>query len=373
MPTPRNADRKIQPLIDHQPELDAACGLLAGQRELPMDTEFVRTDTYRPKLCLIQAAAAGEVFCVDTLAPLDFSAFRDCIASPGTLKIMHSAKQDIEALLLHFGDVPGPLFDTQIAAGLLGHPPQAGYATLVESELGIRLDKSQTRTDWSRRPLTPAQIEYACDDVAYLTELSQRLRARLASRGRESWALDDSAALLDPAQYRVRPEQAWERLSGIRYQLPEVQARARRLAAWRESRAEQSNRPRQWILSDQAIMALSGSGPADLDALRALDVMPPGALRNSGEAVLAQMRQAEADLAGGALDLKQQDRPALPDNNHLKRLAAVVKKVAGGLDIAPEILATRSDLSALLQGSRDVRPLKGWRQAVLGEALLAAL
>jgi ribonuclease D len=369
MPTPDNPVR----LIAAQPDLDAACTIIAQQPELPLDTEFARTDTYRPKLCLVQIGTAEQVCCVDMLAGLDPAPLWLALASPGTTKILHAAKQDMEVMLLTFGALPGPIFDTQIAAGLLGHPPQAGYATLVEAELGLRLDKTQTRTDWSRRPLTAAQIEYAANDVAHLPELAARLRQRLASGGRVDWAREDCAALLDPGLYGVQPENAWERLSGIDFQPVAVQARARRLAAWREQRADRANRPRQWILTDQALTALAAGNPPDLGAIEALDVMTPGALRNSGEGILTEMRQADAELAAGAISLRQQARPAPLDNVIIKRLGAVVQKVAGELGIAPEILATRSDIASVLRGSRDVRPLRGWRRAIIGEALLAAL
>ena len=369
MPTPETEVR----LIALQPDLDAACELIVQQAELPLDTEFARTDTYRPKLCLIQVGTPGRVFCVDVLAGLDPAPLWRAVAAPGTMKILHAAKQDLEVLLLTFGALPGPIFDTQIAAGLLGHPPQAGYATLVEAELGVRLDKTQTRTDWSRRPMSAAQIAYAANDVAHLPDLAVCLHQRLAAQDREDWAREDCAALLDPSLYGVRPENAWERLAGIDYQPVAVQARARRLAAWRERRADHADRPRQWILSDQALTALAAGNPSDLAAIEALDVMTPGAIRNSGETILAELRQADADMAAGAVSLSQLARPVPVDSGDLKRLNAIVQKMATELGIAAEILATRSDLTALLRGTRDLRILRGWRRAVVGETLLAAL
>jgi len=338
-----------------------------------MDTEFARTDTYRPRLCLMQVEAGERVFCADMLAALDFSKLWLTIAAPAALKLMHAAKQDMEVLQLHFGALPGPLFDTQIAAGLLGHPPQAGYATLVEALLGLKLDKSQTRTDWSRRPLTPAQIEYAANDVAYLPELHARLSEQLAAHGREEWAAEDCATLLDPALYGLQPDKAWERLPAIAYQPPVVQARARRLAAWRERRADKADRPRQWIISDQALMALAAAAPTDIAGIQALDVMPAGAVRNSGEALLGEMRQAEAEVASGTLQITQQSRPATAENGKVKQLGTVVQAVAAELGIAAELLATRSEMTAMVRGSRDMRPLRGWRSEVIGQRLLAAL
>lgn len=369
MPTPDTVVR----FVARQAELDAACAAMAQAASLPLDTEFARTDSFRARLCLVQVGTASGIFCIDTLADLDLGGLWQVIAAPGREKILHAAKQDIEVLLQRFGAAPGPLFDTQVAAGLLGHPPQAGYASLVEAELGLRLDKTQTRTDWSRRPLTAAQVEYAANDVAWLPALAERLRARLMAAGREAWALEDSAALLDPALYSLRPERAWERLGGLEYQPPAVQARARRLAAWRKQRADATDRPRQWILADAALLALamaSSRSPASLETLG----LPPGLVRKSGAAILAELDRADAELAAGLVPAPvQQARPAATENGQVKRLAAVVQKVAGELGLAPEILATRGDLAALLRGSRELRPLRGWRRAVIGDALLAAL
>lgn len=369
MPTP---DEPIG-LIARQADLEAACTAIGGQAELALDTEFARTDTYRPKLCLVQMGTPAHVFCVDMLAGLDPGPLCHALATPAAVKILHAAKQDIEVLWLKLAMLPAPIFDTQIAAGLLGYPPQAGYATLVEAELGVRLDKTQTRTDWSRRPLSAAQIAYAANDVAHLTELAERLRLRLVREGRLEWAREDSAALLDPALYEVRPEHAWQRLGGIDHQPIAVQARGRLLAAWREQRADRADRPRQWILSDQAIMTLASANPQDAAAIEALGVLTPRAIRNSGQAILAELRRANAEVAAGTIALTRQPRPAPLDSGDVRRLAAVVKKLAGELGIAQEVLATRADLGALLRGSRDVRPLRGWRRTVVGEALLAAL
>jgi ribonuclease D len=256
---------------------------------------------------------------------------------------------------------------------LLGHPPQAGYAALVEAELGIRLDKSETRTDWTRRPLSASQVDYAAADVAYLAALRARLGARLQGLGRLAWAEEDSAALLDPDLYRVQPERAWERFPNLDQQPPATQARARRLAAWRETRAASADRPRQWILSDQALMALASAGPVDVEGIARLDVLPAGAIRNSGAALLAELRGAEADLAAGDVAYTQKARQGPTDNSELKRLAAIAQELAGELGIAPELLATRGELTALLRGSRDLRALRGWRRQIIGDKLLAAL
>ncbi|MBW7930118.1 MAG: ribonuclease D [Gammaproteobacteria bacterium] len=369
MPSPDLPTR----IVDTAAGLDDACAAIERSTSLALDTEFARTDTFRSRLCLIQVGTGTGIHCIDALADIDLPMLWRLIAAAEREKILHAAKQDIEVLLQSFGTTPAPLFDTQIAAGLLGHPPQAGYASLVAAELGIQLDKTQTRTDWSRRPLSPAQMAYAANDVAWLPALAMRLRARLRETGRETWVEEDSRALLDPALYSLRPEQAWERLGRLEYQPVPVQARARQLAAWREQRADKANRPRQWILSDQLLMALATTNPRNQAALAALG-LPAGLLRHSGATLLEELARADAALAAGELaHLGQQLRPTADDNGQLKQLAAVARKVADGLGLAVEILATRGELGALLHGERELRVLRGWRRAVIGEPLLAAL
>lgn len=360
-------------LITHQAELDACCAALAMHGEVGLDTEFMRTDTYRPRLCLVQLASRQEVHCIDALIPLDTTALWGLLASDRTLKLVHAAKQDLEVLRLQFGQLPAPIFDTQIAAGLLGAAAQIGYAGLVQAELGVTLDKSHTRTDWSRRPLTTEQIAYAGNDVAYLPDLYAILRKRLEASGRLRWAEEDSAALLDPALYDAPPQDAWRRLGGVAHLPVPVQARVRRLAAWRESRASGANRPRQWILSDQALLGLAHSAARAITDLETIKDLPAGTVRKSGEALLAELRAADAEVASGDLTLVQLPRAAPAENGAIRKLSQVVQAVAANLGIAPEILATRADLTALYRGSREVRPLQGWRRAVVGEALLAAV
>ncbi|MBM4196023.1 MAG: ribonuclease D [Gammaproteobacteria bacterium] len=369
MPTPE----ALVVLVDSQDAADAASTVCAKAGVLALDTEFARTDTFRARLCLLQILAGDSVFCVDMLAPLDAGPLWSGITANPCAKILHAAKQDMEVFAQRFGTLPAPLFDTQVAAALLGHPPQAGYATLVEAELGIVLDKSQTRTDWSRRPLTAAQIAYAGNDVLHLPELAARLGERLRAAGREAWASEDSATVLDPALYALQPETAWERLGGIEYQPPVVQARARRLAAWRELRADRSDRPRQWILADEVLQRLAAVGPMDIAGIEALGVVPAGVVRHSGAALLAELRAGEADLESGAVAVVRRERTATVDAARAKELGALVQNRAQELGVASEILATRGEIASLLRGARDSRPLRGWRREVIGQQLLAAL
>lgn len=360
-------------LIDTQPQLDALCVELGERTVIAMDTEFVRTQTYFARLCLIQIATESHLVCIDVVADLNTRPFREILIGGTGLKTLHAAKQDLEAMYTSYGQLPEPIFDTQIAAGLLGHQPQIGYANLVEALLGIQLDKGQTRTDWSRRPLTTAQIEYAIDDVLYLNQLHSILQDKLEAAGRYAWVLEDSQRLTDRSLYEARAEDAWQRLSGLAYLPIAIQARARQLAAWREIRARKLDRPRQWILTDKALLGIAEANPEDQTGLSQLPGLPPAVARNQGKKLLEVLRQANHDVEDGCIDFSQQSKPEAPDKNAVKQLANIVRDTADELGISPDLLATRRDITALLRGHHNIKPLGGWRKAIIGARLLAAL
>jgi len=359
-------------LVDSQSQLDELCDNLADIAGDPIacDTEFVRTQTYWPQLCVIQLAVDGRHAAVDLLADLDTTALREQLLKRTEVEIFHAAKQDLEALYSIYEELPQSIFDTQVAAGLLGFHAQIGYASLVRDLLGIELPKDQTRTDWSRRPLTEAQITYALEDVAHLHELYDILGDRLRTAGRYDWALEDSALLIDPSLYYVPSDTAWQRLSSVPYLPVPVQARARRLAGWREDRARNTNRPRQWILADKTLLAIAHANPSHASELSGVDGLPPAIARRQGNTIIDVIRAANAD--GGELELRQAPVPIAPDKNRMKQLAGIVRAAAEALDIAPEVLATRKDMAGVLNGREDLRVLTGWRRAVVGERLLEA-
>lgn len=357
-------------LIDSQAQLDEVCEQLAAKNIIALDTEFMRTDTYYPKLCLIQLATDSRPACIDVLANLDTGRILECLVNSQRLKIFHAAKQDLEAFQLTFGQLPEPIFDTQIAAGLLGYQAQIGYANLVMELIGVRLEKGQTRTDWSRRPLTKAQLKYAGDDVLHLAELHARLRAELEAAGRYDWALEDSTELIDPPLYVARPEDAWRRMPSIPSLPIPIQARARRLMAWREARAQHIDRPRGWVLTDKALLAIAAADPRDETALKNLPDLPPAVIRKQGKVIFQELRQANGDVEGGRVDFRQVIKPGPPDAKALKNLSDVVGGKAHELNISAELLTTKRDLTALLRGDRDIKVLRGWRLEVIGEPLL---
>ena len=357
-------------LIDSQEALDDFQELLAGDGLIVLDTEFVRTNTYYPKLCLIQVATSSGLSCIDVLADLDLAKILAAITDHRRLKVLHAAKQDMEAFQLAYDCLPNPIFDTQIAAGMLGFQAQIGYAGLVEELTGLKLDKGQTRTDWSRRPLTSAQIHYASDDVLHLAELYDQLRERLEARGRYEWAVEDSAQMVNPALYKTRPEDAWLRLSSILFQPVPVQARARQLTYWREARAQQVDRPRSWVLADRVLLAIANADPASESALKNIPDLPPAVIRKQGAAILAQLQQANQQVSEGRIEFDQSATPVPPDARKLKQLSGVVGEKAVELDMPAEILTTKRDLAALVRGESDIRIMKGWRREVIGEPLM---
>lgn len=369
MPVP---DHETVPLTTDA-EIATLLPELAGQEVIAVDTEFNRTSTYRPQLCLVQLAAGPRSALIDMLTDADYAGLRQVLADDPGLKLFHAGKQDLEALQLTFGWLPNRILDTQIAAGLLGHPAQAGYATLVEKLLGLQLDKTATRSDWSQRPLTNAQLRYAREDVVYLLQVFDQLHEQLLAAGRYEWALEDSAALLNPALYLVEPAAAWRRLGGLaRLPVPAL-ARARAIATWREHRAQTIDRPRQWVLADKALLNIARADPPDAAALARVPDVPPAVTRRQGQQLLEALAQGNDMLKEDSLDLQPEPRPEPPDPVALKALAKLVGECADGLGLAPEILATRKELTGLLRGEHEQRVTSGWRRAVIGTELLAAV
>ena len=338
---------------------------------LALDTEFVRERTYYPRLCLIQAAIGGDIVLIDVLAIADGGALAPVLTDPGRQKILHAARQDIEALLPLTGAPLAPVFDTQQAAALLGFPAQIGYAELVRQLLGVELAKGHARTDWSRRPLSPEQLAYAADDVRYLPAIAAALEERLAAAGRRAWFDEESAALRDIALYRVEPAEAWRRLKGLERLDNAAFSAARALAAWRERRAMARNLPRGWVLPDAAIHQLAQSRPRTREQLSHANAVPPGTAARAADELIAVIAAAPDDAP--PRDAAEAGRPDALELRLEKALQKELVAIAGELDIQPEILATRRELAALARGARDLSVLAGWRRDVVGERLLAVL
>ena len=260
--------------------LSTAAEAMRRHDALGLDTEFMRERTYYAQLCLLQMATSELAVCVDPLALPSLDALRPLMAEARLCKIVHAARQDLEVLAPVVGAVVN-VFDTQVAAALVGFSAQVGYAELVREVLGVELHKNQTRTDWSRRPLSAAQIEYALDDVRHLPPLRERLGERLEELGRRAW-FEEEMAQIGTESFAIEPQQAWLRIKAFADLDPDRQRLARTLGAWREQRAISSNRPRGWILPDAALRDIVLQVPRDRSALERLSELPEGIRENSG-------------------------------------------------------------------------------------------
>ncbi|MEA3149372.1 MAG: ribonuclease [Gammaproteobacteria bacterium] len=358
--------------VDRNGELPALARTLESQSFIGVDTEFLRERTFFPKLCLLQLAAGGEIWCVDTLRGGSLDALVPALTAPQTRKVIHAARQDLEAFYLTTKRVISPVFDTQIAAGCIGLKPQVGYAELVKTLLDVTIPKGQTRTDWSKRPLTREQLEYAADDVLYLGEIAEHLTARLRELGREHWAAEDCANLEDPRLYEPDPEQAWERLRGIGQIGPGPRARAKSVAIWREKLARERDLPRAWIIPDTAIFAVAQANPGSRAALSALNAMPANFNEAFASSLLRTLQEESTQLVTDQ-EPSQDSRPTPEQKALIERLAKIVDARAATLQVSAELLAPRGELKALAMGKRDTHAMSGWRRREIGDRLLEAL
>lgn len=357
----------LVPLSD-QPAVTALAHRLAEAPWIALDTEFLRERTYRAQLCLLQFALPGEALCVDPLAAVELSPLRPAL-SANQPKILHAARQDLEVLWPLFGAV-APVFDTQIAAALAGFPAQVGYSELVRQVLGITLEKGQTRTDWSKRPLSAAQLHYAIDDVIHLAVLRDALLEKLDQLGRLAWLDEELHDLAREDRLFVAPDRAHERLRFGGELDPDRARLLQLLAAWRERRAAEKDRPRSWILDDAALRALVLQPPRSAAALAQVTDLTPGFIERSGNTILQLIE--EAALPSQLPPPAARPRPDPELQARIKRLGGIVQRRAAELGVASELLATRRDLESIARGETDAEVLQGWRRDVVGAELLAA-
>lgn len=333
-----------------------------------VDTEFMREKTFFSQLCLLQLAVADEIYCVDPLADQDMDDFWEILMR--RTWVLHSARQDIEVVFQFARDMPATIFDTQIAAGLLGFAPQMGYAGLIKELFDVELAKSHTRADWTRRPLPDEFLQYAAEDVEYLLPAYETLAERLEKKGRLDWAKSDSALMLDPALYDIDPGKAIGRLKGAKNLRGRRRAAAVRLAAWRESEALKRNRPRQWIIKDAILISIAYELPRDEASLLRIDEVPKRTMQRAGDEILKA-------IADSCNDDHNYEPPARPDEQQkflLKKMQSLVAECANDLGIAAETIASKKELSAIIiGGDRDSRVFNGWRRDLIGDQLIDLL
>ena len=360
-------------LITRTDELADACARLAKAPFVAIDTEFMREQTFWPKLCLVQMAAGETEVLVDSVAPeLDLSPLFDLMVNERVLKVFHSARQDIEIIHHLAGIIPHPIFDTQVAAMVCGFGEAVSYSMLVKRLLNRNLDKSSRFTDWSRRPLSDRQLSYALGDVVYLRDLYPKLRGQLDLSERASWLNEEMATLTDPTTYELHPEHAWKRLK-MRVKTPKALAVLMELAAWREREAQTQDVPRSRILKDEALYDIAGQAPRSIEDLGSLRSVHNGFARSlRGRAVL------EAVARGLERDPKtvppiERGEPMPPEAQAVVDLLRVLlKATAGRHGVAPKLIATSDELEEIARsGDTDVPVLRGWRRKLFGEDALA--
>lgn len=332
-----------------------------------LDTEFIRERTYWPQLALVQIAIDEEVLLLDPLVPGMTAALAPLLADASVLKIMHSASEDLVALQRACGVAPRPLFDTQIAAGLAGIAAGIGYQRLVQDLLGIALDKGETRSDWLRRPLSPAQLDYAADDVRHLFALHDRLDARLQELDRRDWLTEDAARLA--SGNAADASERWPHLGMRTAQFLDADAQRRllRLLRWRERQARDSDRPRSWILDNEIATALARTPPADPAALQAQLDAHPKAPRKLGAAIWQALSTPLPDESTMPLAIAGERNKV-----QLKRMQDAVSARSVELGLPDGVLASRRYLESLLDSGVWPETLSGWRKAQL-EPVLAPL
>lgn len=372
---PTATDPRPLEVVTDAAALARACAALRRSPRVALDTEFMRERTYHAQLCLVQLADAERIVVVDPIALFekksDLAPLHALLADPAVIKVLHSGRQDLEIFVQQTGAVPQPLFDSQVAASLLGLGDQVGYANLVQKLIGVQLDKAHTRIDWSVRPLPAGAIEYAADDVRYLLAVHDRLLAELEQKGRTDWLGAEFAQMSRLDSYRTDPAEAWRKVRGAQRLNEAQRARLAALAAWRERTALELDRPRGWVLKDDVLVEVARRNPSDEATLGQLRDMPPAVVKRRGAEILAVLGAAGA----GDAPVVEPARPRLtPEQDGLvDLLAALTRKRAAEHGVAVANLATRRELERLVLGERELEVLSGWKRTTVGDALLAAL
>ncbi|MFG1463107.1 ribonuclease D [Xanthobacter sp. DSM 24535] len=353
--------------------LAAACERLARHDFVTVDTEFLRETTFWPKLCVIQAATPDEAIIIDALAEgIDLSPFFALMANERVMKVFHAGRQDIEIVWHLAGIIPHPVFDTQVAAMVLGYGDSISYDQLVQRVCGHAIDKSSRFTDWSRRPLSQAQLVYAIADVTHLRDIYLKLLEDLQTRGRGEWVGEEMKVLTSPATYSQEPENAWERLKS-RVRKPRELAVLVELAAWREREAQARDQPRGRIIKDDVIGEIALQQPQTPEKLAELRSLPKGFERSRyGEAVLEAVRKGLA-RDPKTLPRIERDKP-LPNGASatVELLKVLLRMTAEQHAVAAKVIATTDDLERIaVNDEAEVPAMSGWRRELFGERALA--
>ena len=341
-------------MIQTQAQLSDFLAKIKSDTHLAIDTEFRRIDTYYPLLCLVQIASENAIDCIDVLAIKDLTPLYDKLYHPDTLWIVHSARQDLEALHYLTGKLPNQLFDTQIAACFLNHPTQISYQALTESLQGVLLDKAYTRLDWTTRPLPNGAIKYALDDVRYLLKNYQQLTDQLTSAHKHSWASEESRSLLDTELYKINPSEAWKKVKGLSRLPKKSHQFAAQLSAWRESQAILNNKPRKWIMADDQLINYA---------------LKKEKLSKKAHRSLDKFLSKHSELTQNNITISPGKIPTKTEKVRKKELQTLIQKIATQYNLDDKLIANGKALLKFIRGDQSVNFLTGWRYQLLKEEL----
>lgn len=380
MPLHSNLLRYSGSCITSSVELQALCDHLRSSPHVAIDTEFLGEDRFVPRLELVQLAAADFCGVVDVPAVGSLKPLAALLGDPAIEKVLHAGRQDLEILFAYTDTLPAPIFDTQIAAALLGYGAQMSYANLVEDLVGTRLEKGHTYTDWGQRPLSTDQLAYALDDVRYLLPIHRILEGELASRQRRSWALEEFSRLRSKCREREQPDFLHhQRVKGWQALRPHVLAILQELAVWRDEVARSRNRPRGSVLRDEVLIEIARRKPDTLDTLRTIRGIPKHEVDRNGETLLAVIQRGRnRPPTSWPVVPSARKRRTAEEHGIVDVLQGVLKLCAKKAEVASSLVATTADLQALASAgaNRDTVPLlllQGWRRSVAGETLLQIL
>lgn len=350
-------------------ELQSFCTRARAFDAVAVDTEFLRERTYHPRLCLVQVATPEESVAIDPLVIEDLAPLTELLCDPKVMKVFHACSQDMEVLLFTLGALPTPVFDTQVAAAFIGERLQTSYNGLVHTFCGVNLPKSESLTDWSRRPLTPKQVEYALDDVRYLIQAYHTMVEELNRLGRMAWVLDELRPLTVRAHYEVDVRDAYRRVKRVTSCTRRQLAVARELAAWRETRAQESNIPRKWIMSDEVLLALVKRAPgeaADVRSIRGTEQLSEGD-------VAAVLRAVTRGQSCPPAHLPQPNHARKAPSSDLESVAdlmyALIRLVSERSGVAAQLIASRDDLVDYVDHPERSPLREGWRFELVGSQL----
>ncbi|MDH5423419.1 MAG: ribonuclease D [Gammaproteobacteria bacterium] len=354
-------------MVTTDAELEQCCAALANSRFLALDTEFLREKTYYSILALIQVANESLTYIIDPIALDNLHKFFELINNPNIVKVLHSARQDYEIFYNLQGELPKPIFDTQVAASLLGYGEQIGYANLVKDLLDIEVDKSQTRTDWTRRPLNEKQLSYAATDVIYLAEIYPLMQAKLKELGRTEWLTEDFKQLSDNTCYQVDQRSMWKKIKSANRLPAHKLSVVQELAAWREIQAIEKNIPRKRVMSDDVIIDIANQQPQTIAELRNIRQINPRLKEDELQQLLICIKTGLAKPEAEWPRFARSSKPSTEQSAIVDILSAIVQLKASHNNISPAFICSKKELVKLVCGDSDSNLYKGWRKVLVGD------